>query len=118
MLVRRLSMPPDGAAGKVPTAEQQPAPVTGRPPIGENALANQAGKVVRVMAGLFGSLLQAQDLVLVSEEGVLGVLQDCVEEGDGFDALVVAAELLLLSTPFGEKLINVHNQTPGGESDS
>lgn len=118
MLVRGLSMPPGGAAGKVPPAEQEPAPVAGRPAVGEDPLAYQAGQVVRVIAGLLGSLLQVQDLILVPEEGVLGVLQDRVEEGDGIDALVVAAELLLLGPPLGEKLIDVHDQTPGGESDT
>ena len=118
MLVRGPSMPPGGAAGKVPPAEQEPAPVTGWPAVGEDALANQAGQVVRVVAGLLGGLLQAQDLILVPEEGVLGVLEDRLEEGDGIDALIVAAELLLLGSPLGEKLSDVHDQTPGGESDT
>lgn len=86
----------------------------GRPTVGEDTLANQAGQVIGMVPGLLGSLPEAQDFVLVPEEGVLGVLQDRVEEGDGIDALVVAAELFLLGPPLGEKLIDVHDQTPGG----
>jgi len=118
VLVRGLSMPPGGAAGKVPAAEQEPATVPGRAPIGEDALADQAGQVIRVVPRLLSGLPEAQDLILVPEEGVLGILEDRVEECDGIDALVVAAELLLLGPPLGEKVIDTHDKTPEGESDT
>ena len=115
MLVRGLSMPPGGAAGKVPPAEQEPATVAWRSAVGKDALANQAGQVIGMVPRLLRGLPEGQDLVLVPEEGVLGVLEDRVEEGDGIDALVVAAELLRLGPPLGEKLIDTHDKTPGGQ---
>ena len=89
--------------------------MAGRSPVGENALANQAGQVVGMVPRLLSGLPEVQDLILLPGEGVLGVLQDRVEEGDGIDALVVAAELLLLGPPLGEKLIDTHDKTPGGQ---
>jgi hypothetical protein len=67
-----------------------------------------------MVPGLLGGLPEAQDLILVPEEGVLGVLEDGVEESDRIDALAVAPELLLLGPPLGEELVDVHDKTPGG----